>query len=244
MNPIKRIYHSIFNYPQKAIGNIHYLSKLFDVIGYFPLQNYVLYEAALTHSSYNHKMRSENERLEFLGDAVLNLVVGEKLYLQHPNKDEGFLTKARSKMVSREHLNAIAEELQLTKYIHHTLDAKQIAQMPNLSGNCLEALIGAYFLDYGYPKTTEIVLHIMENFADWDERMSQDKDYKSTLYHYVQSRNLSIEFESKIVIDKSGANHFDSTVKIAKEQKGQGRGNTKKSAEQNAAQDALKNLGL
>jgi ribonuclease-3 len=244
MNPFQRIYQTIFSSPNKVQPSQHYLNKLFKVIGYYPLHDYTIYEAALTHSSYNHRMRSDNERLEYLGDAVLNLVIGEKLFLQYPSKDEGFLTKARSKMVSREHINAIAEALELTKYIHHTLDKKQIAQMPNLPGNSLEALIGAYFLDYGYVKTSEIVLHIMENFADWDERISQDKDFKSALYQYVQSRNLSIEFESAMITDKKGINYFESVVKIANEQKGKGRGNTKKSSEQSAAQDALQNLGV
>ena len=244
MNPFQKLYRSFFLKAKMSEPPSHYLVKLFDVIGFYPQGEYTRYEAALTHGSYNSRMRSENERLEFLGDAVLNLVVGEQLFLQHPGKDEGFLTKARSKMVSREHLNAIADELQLTKYIHHTLDAKQIALMPNLPGNSLEALIGAYFLDYGYAKTCKIVIHIMENFANWDERLSQEQDFKSALYHYVQSKNLSIEFFSEIKSDKSNLNYFESTVKIADEIKGTGRGKTKKAAEQDAAQKALKNMGL
>jgi ribonuclease-3 len=220
----------------------HYLFALFNEIGAFPKSDVYNYEAALTHGSYNHSMRAVNERLEFLGDAVISLSIAQLLYQKYTKKDEGFLTKARSKLVSRDHLNAVAHNLNITKYIHHTLDEQQIALMPNLAGNSFEALMGAFFLDYGYEKTSEIIVQILDNYADIEDQVFQDNDHKSALYQWMQARNRPLHFKTEKINDNGKVAMFESIVFSQKDEMGRGIGKNKKVAEQEAAKHALENL--
>lgn len=127
---------------------------LYNTFGFYPY-HLELYELAFVHKSaslyYTKDFSLNNERLEFLGDAVLNMVVGEYLYYEFPNENEGFLTNLRSKIVNRNTLNEIAFQLKIQKRIKQQNETN--AAISNIYGNALEALIGAIFLDQGYQQT-------------------------------------------------------------------------------------------
>jgi len=215
-----------------------------NVFGFIP-KNIFYYELALTHKSasiYHNKNYSiNNERLEFLGDAVLNTIIGEYLFHKFINENEGFLTNLRSKIVNRHSLNEIALKLQIIKMIkqQHDLDV----MTSNIPGNALEAIIGAIFVDKGYKFTKQVVLNkIILPYVDWNDLIENETNFKGKILDWCQKNHLTIEFKCEPISTNKKLQGYQAEVFINHRLAGKGQGLTKKEAEQQAAKDAIDKL--
>lgn len=212
-----------------------------QVLKYRP-KNLGLFKLALTHKSASRilfqQLSYNNERLEYLGDSILNTAVSEILYNSYPDKDEGFLTKMRSKIVSRESLNNLAIKMGLEKIVfQNNVDCNST----NILGNALEAVIGAIYLDSSFNKVKSYINRkIITPFVDFKEYENIIFDYKSHLIEWSQKNDMSITFED---IQKDVENPqnpiFYSKVKVFDKILGSGIGFSKKEAQQEAAKKAF-----
>lgn len=236
---IRQIIQSIRLYLHRN-GKFYGLSV--SQMGFVP-NNKGLYRLALLHKSAS-KMTANGvvlnyERLEFLGDAVLGAIVAELLYKFFPNKDEGFLTRVRSKVVSRESLNELAINIGLNKAVVAKSD---ISRNKHVYGDVFEAFIGAMFLDQGFVNTKHFIeKFIFPNFFNIKDLVTIDTNYKSRLIEWGQKNKVDIQFR----IEDSNRGHrskFCCIVCMAKEEKGRGEGSSKKEAEQDAAQKVIEFL--
>lgn len=215
----------------------------YDMLGFYP-NDITLFQQACRHRSAgrNTQQKGNNERLEFLGDAVLSAIVSDILYKRYNNKDEGFLSKTRSKIVQRDTLNHIAIELGLDKIVEVTVHSQ--SHNNHTYGNALEALIGAIYLDQGFVKCSRIVEeHIINKHIDIDKIAQQEVNFKSRLIEWCQHYHLPYQFD---IDDISSDEHknpiFHARIMIANRQLGEGSGYTKKEAQQIAAQAALQQI--
>ncbi len=219
---------------------------IYNLFKFYPNQLY-LYELAFTHKSasvhYTKDFSINNERLEFLGDSVLNTIISEYLYEEFPNEQEGFLTNLRSKMVSRYTLNEIASHMQIDKRIKHHYDKRN--STTNIYGNALEALIGAIFLDKGYEITKKVIIqNIVIPYIDIQFLIENDTNYKGQLIDWAQKHHYTIEFINSEILLPNKQHGFCCDVYINNEKKGSGKGLSKKNAEQEAAKQALQKIQL
>ncbi len=213
------------------------------VSGMIPI-NLSLYKIALRHSSIEEGHTS-NERLEFLGDVVLSLIVAEYLFKKYPLKGEGFLTEIRSRLVNRDSLHKLARSIHLDKVLHY--DTNLIRRVGNKSiyGNALEAFIGAVYLDHGYKRCRKFVLDkLISRYISLKELVENDTNFKSQIIHWAHKHQLQIAF--RVVGEKQYEHYkeFTAQVLLGEESIGEGTGRTKKCAEQMAAQAALQQVGL
>ena len=167
------------------------------ITGYYP-KDIELYKLAMIHRSKPIKLDdghwANNERLEFLGDAVLDTVVGDFLYTSYPNKHEGFLTSTRAKIVQRESLNRIGNTLHLDSHIHAL--THNSSHNSYLCGNALEALVGAVYLDQGYQRCRKFIINrLIKNHFDLNDLVKTEQNYKSRLIEWTQKYRVTIEFE-------------------------------------------------
>ena len=204
--------------------------------------NLALYRQALRHVSAVAEDRPDlpdNERLEFLGDAILDAVIGDLLFGNYPDKGEGFLTRMRSKLVSRQQLNTLAKKIQIERVLESNVARSQESSVP---GNALEAMIGALFLDRGFDRTRKVVVNLLHTHFDLNEIEKEDRDGKSRLLEWGQKRRKKVEF----VIREEGGNgrgkHYVAEVRINGDVRGTGQGASKKVAEQDAAQSAFRSM--
>jgi ribonuclease-3 len=213
-----------------------------------PFSNLALLVRALTHRSYineHPEAVEDNERLEFLGDAVLDFIVGAWVYQRFPEMPEGDLTKMRSALVRNEQLAKFARKLELGRALRIGRGEASSGGLDrdNLLGSAFEALVGALFLDSGLGTVDAFVNPILEDARE--SVLNEINDPKSLLQEYVQSRKLlPIRYR---VVGTSGPDHaitFEVEVEIAGEVRGYGSGTSKSYAEHAAAQDALNNLGV
>jgi ribonuclease-3 len=199
-----------------------------------------LYRQALRHSSAVADDRPDlpdNERLEFLGDAILDSIIGEMLFTRYPDKGEGFLTRMRSKLVSRTMLNSLAKLIAIERVMESNVARTQESSVP---GNALEALIGALFIDKGFDRTRKVVVKLLLTHVDLEEVAREDKDGKSRLLEWGQKRRRKVEF---VVREEGGGGRgktYVAEVLIDGAVRGTGRGASKKVAEQDAAQSAFR----
>jgi len=214
-------------------------SFLYKTIGLCP-KNLYLYKRCFTHRSSNKALKSgSNERLEFLGDAILDSIVASYLFETYPDAKEGNLTEMRSNIVKRKRLNDIAVEMKLQKYL--------LARIPNLKqndamGNCLEAFIGTMYKDLGYKKTRKYVISkIILPHINKETLPIINTNYKSKLYQYVQKKKLELQLVAE-PISKSNRQAFKAEVFINNEKISEGVGRSKKDAEQLASKNAMKIL--
>ncbi|MBR3566125.1 MAG: ribonuclease III [Paludibacteraceae bacterium] len=215
------------------------------VLGFYP-DNLSLYQTAITHTSSQKKdsdgNRISNERLEYLGDAVLNAIVAHELYQQFEHKDEGFLTRSRSKIVRRSQLNDLCFQIGLDRMLNLN-NVKQNAH--DIYGNAVEALVGAVFLDKGYVKTAKWVKKIFSNLSSsLIDIVNEEVDYKSHLLEWGQHKKKTIDF---VMLRDDYDAGFDEhkyvyQIKIDGNVVAMGEGTNKRQAQQNAAQKALKRL--
>ncbi|MDR2914176.1 MAG: ribonuclease III [Tannerella sp.] len=220
-----------------------YLS-LYKILGFYP-DNIKLYEQAFIHrsiSSLQYGKRSNNERLEFLGDAVLDAIIADLVYKHFPNKREGFLTNTRSKIVQRESLNNIALELGIDKKV--TSMPYATTHHKYMYGNALEALIGAIYLDQGYRCCCQFVeKHIIDKYISLDKLASQEVNFKSRLLEWGQKTKLHIEFDLiETFTDEEGSPVFQTSVSLEGTPLGIGIGSTKKESQQLAAKTVIQKI--
>lgn len=187
-----------------------------------------LYISAFTHKSINKK-GINNERLEFLGDAVLSSIVGEYLFNRYPNKKEGFLSQMRAKIVSRENLNFYGESLNLEPHINYK---RGNVVYKSLLGNVIEALFGAIYLDLGYNKTKAIFINeLLLKKSDLANLEKENADYKSRLIIHCQKTKLSLAFKVMEEKEISGKKSFTIGAYIEDELKNTAIGASKREAE-------------
>ena len=231
----------------KAIPNIGkepYLS-FYNILGFYP-DRIDLYKEAMTHRSSSIRSKKgkwvNNERLEFLGDAILDAIVADILYKKFVNKKEGFLTSTRSRIVQRETLNKIAVELGLDKII--VSSTRNLAHNTNIYGDALEALIGAIYLDQGYRVAKKFVFEtLIKEHINIDKVLKSEVDFKSRLIEWGQKNRVDVRFEvTDSSYDSQNNPVFISCVKVADVEIGSGKGYSKKESHQKAAKVAIKKL--
>lgn len=214
-------------------------------MGFIP-GNKNLYELAFIHRSASLVLSNgstvNNERLEFLGDAILDAVVAEYLFSAFPKKDEGFLSKMRSKIVKRNHLNSLAINLGIEKLV--VTNAINQNGGKHICGNAFEALIGAVYLDKGYKKTKKFIINkILNEQIDLVELETKETDYKSRIIEWAQKRRTEVSFENQEEYTENDRSPiFISRIIVTNQLIGQGKGSSKKEAEQNAAEEAFANV--
>jgi ribonuclease-3 len=213
------------------------------MLGFYP-RNIAVYEQALLHKSSSVKAAKgrllNNERLEFLGDAVLDAVVADIVYRKFEGKREGFLTNTRSKVVQRETLNRIAGEIGLDKLVKYS--SRQSSHNSYMGGNAFEALVGAIYLDRGYQACMDFMEHrILAKYIDLDKVSRKEVNFKSKLIEWCQKNRLEVTFVllSQGVDKNDGGPTFDSQVKIEGVSGGRGKGFSKKESQQLAARETL-----
>lgn len=221
---------------------------LYSTLGYLP-SNINLFKIAFIHksaSSFNQKgIDLNNERLEFLGDAILDAIIAEFLYNIFSFEDDGFLTKMKAKIVNRDMLNMIADKIGILEFIKaHTNNHR--SNNTYIGGNAFEAIIGAVFLDKGYQQTKKFVINrIVRKHIDLYELEFSISDYKSHLLEWGQKNRIEVEIdttESDNYTDNKP--EFVSKIIIEEKIQGYGMGRSKKEAEQNASKKALKHLNI
>lgn len=211
-----------------------------EQLGYF-FENVRLLENALTHTSFKTHYNPSNERLEFLGDAVLGMVMSEYLFNRFPDYSEGKLTKIKSVVVSRITLAKVGIEMNLTQYISVGKGLMSTNALPrSLIANVLEAIIAAIYLDGGLAKVTNFIINNLESEVDIVCNNQHEKNYKSILQHFCQKQH---GFTPKYkIIKQSGPDHkktFEVVALLDKVEYSKGFGNCKKDAEQEAAKKTL-----
>ena len=209
---------------------------VFNTTGIFP-KKLAYYRQCFVHrSSAKTKMYGNNERLEFLGDAILDSVVADYLFAEYPNDKEGILSELRSRVVNRRNLNKIGMELHLDKEL--------IARIPNLRnndaiGNCLEAFIGAIYKDQGYRKAKEFILKKIILPHCNDNAQKKNTNYKSIILQYCQRNKIELQFETEALPERKTPS-FKSSIVMDGEKVCEDLGRSKKEAEQNAAKQAIR----
>ena len=222
-----------------------FYSFLKSLFGQYP-NNLSLYETALIHKSAS-KLDSQknfvnNERLEYLGDAILGAVIADFLYNRFPNQDEGFLTQMRSKLVNRSFLTELTFQIGLNNYIKS--NTNNTVENSHIYGDALEAIIGALYLDKGYSFTKNFITKkLLLEYVDLNQVQHTNKNYKSQLIEWSQKNKKEIDFETTEHLNAGNhAPSFISIITIEKEIIGKGEGNSKKEAQQKASQKAIENL--
>lgn len=227
-------------FTKRSSEDTTFFATIKGIIGKKP-KNLDLYKLAVRHSSIS---KDSNERLEYLGDAVLGAIVADYLFKKYPFKDEGFLTEIRSRIVKRESLNGLAEKIGLNKIVQYNF-GKNVAARKSIYGNALEAFIGAVYLDKGYKFCTQFVLnHLLLPHFDLKELIENNRNFKSILIEWSQKEGKKIRFD---IISEEGEKHnkeFTSVVMLDDTQVESGIGKSKKKAEQSAAEKSCMKLGL
>jgi ribonuclease-3 len=217
--------------------------ELKNILGYKP-NNISLYKTALTHRSVRESADENNERLEYLGDAILSALVADYLFKRYPYRGEGFLTEMRSKMVNRAQLNDIAIRMGLKKITYfNKLDGS--LKMSQIFGNTLEALVGAIYLDLGYKKANKWVMdHMILPHMFMDDLENLEINHKNKLYGWANKNGKSLEFETLEEKIENGRRLFTIGAMVDGELIAQGKAFNKKDASQIASQIAVEKLGL
>ena len=240
--PINRFYKLYLS------PNRKYVKSLRNLLGFVP-GNLSLYRLAFRHKSVAQNVKkgvkNSNERLEFLGDAVLGSVVAEVLFKLYPYEDEGFLTELRSKIVNRVNLNQLARKLGFDQLIQYDNRMVNTTRQGSLLGDAFEALVGAIYLDKGYDFTKNfLVNHIIKSHIDIHRLEQTETNFKSKLIEWCQRHGKDITFE--LIENKDGESNklFTVQASIDGEIMGQGKEFNKKNAEKLAAERACEALSI
>jgi len=222
-----------------------FASRLNKILGFRP-GNLKLYEIAFIHRSATFTLpdgkKVNNERLEYLGDAVLDAILSDYLFEKFPDANEGFLTKIRSRIVNRDVLNQLAISMGINKILISKISSIHLTK--NLYGDAFEALIGSVFLDKGFKKTKKVFIkNVLNKYLNLSQIVKTDSDYKSLVFEWVQKHKSNLVFtyneEYDFNLKKSV---FSTTLIIDKQEFGEGHGSSKKEAEQEAARQAWERL--
>lgn len=238
MASIKNIFSS------RQDKNGEFFDSLKKILGFKP-KNLSIYETAFTHRSTNEKNESGQpqnyERLEFLGDAMLGAVIAAHLYKKVPEGNEGYLTKMRSKVVSREHLNELGRDLNLTKFLKSSVPTQQFGG--NIYGNVFEALVGAIYLDRGIKYCEKFIQkRVIKPYVDIKKLEGKVISYKSLFIEWCQKHKKSFHFEIYEDNGKDEPKHFAVRLKLENEVVAKARATSKKKAEERAAKRAYYKL--
>lgn len=217
--------------------------NLRNILGYSP-GDLKLYKTALSHRSIKEGSDQNNERLEFLGDAVLSAVVADYLFKKYPYKGEGFLTEMRSKMVNRATLNDIAVRMGLKKVTLYNKGDNSL-KISQIFGNTLEALLGAIYLDLGYKKTQRwIVKNVIVPYLFMEDLEALEINHKNKLYGWANKNGKALDFETLDERLENGRRLFTIGAVVDGEVIAEGKAFNKKDASQIAAQSAVEKLGI
>jgi len=232
----------ITNFFKKNIGS-GIRKELKNILGFKP-NNISLYKTALTHRSVREGADENNERLEYLGDAVLSALIADYLFKRYPYREEGFLTEMRSKMVNRQQLNEIAIRMGLKKVtLYNKMDGS--LKVSQIFGNTLEALVGAVYLDCGYKKTAKWVLdYIILPHMFMDDLENLEINHKNKLYGWANKKGKVLEFETLNEKLENGRRLFTVAAVIDGKAIAEGKAFNKKDASQIAAQLAVEKMGI
>ncbi|MBY0434757.1 MAG: ribonuclease III [Cyclobacteriaceae bacterium] len=216
-----------------------------NITGFTP-SNLALYKLAgggTSRAKETNGFRESNERLEYLGDAVLGAAVADYLFKKYPFKDEGFLTEIRSRMVNRDSLNQLARKLGINHIV--LFDQKNIQLQQVVLGNTLEAIIGAVYLDKGYLRCKKFVIDkLIQPHFDLEVVVQTNTNHKSRVIEWTQRQNKSVRFETIEVKKHKNQKEFAVQIFIDDEPQGTGYGYTKKKAEQDAAMKTCEKLNI
>ena len=232
----------LFSSPRKEF--YLFLKRL---IGFYP-QTLSYYDTAFTHRSTsrlnNQGQAVNNERLEYLGDAILGAVIADFLYNRFPMEDEGFLTKMRSKLVNRAILTSLTHEMGLNRFID--ANTNNAVEKSHIYGDALEALIGAIYLDKGYLAAKFFITkRILSRYIDLHQLEQLDLNFKSRLIEWSLKGKRDVKFDTVEEYPDNGRHpRFVSKVEADGKVVGRGTGSSKKEAQQNAAREALKKLDV
>ncbi|PVW15244.1 ribonuclease III [Marixanthomonas spongiae] len=234
MASIKHIFHS----RTTNDGDFFYAIK--KILGFKP-KDISIYNEAFTHRSLhetNKKGVPQNyERLEFLGDAMLGSVIAAHLFNKVPTGDEGYLTKMRSKIVSREHLNELGRDLNLIKFLKSSVSSEQFGG--NIHGNIFEALVGAIYLDRGYKYCEKFIYkRVIKPYVDIERLEGKIISYKSLFIEWCQKNKQKFNFNVYEDTGKDEVKHFAVKLKLNNETIAKARATSKKKAEERAAKRA------
>ncbi len=215
-----------------------------NIFGFYP-GNIFLYELALRHRSaakpITNGVKMSNERLEYLGDAVLGTIVADFLFKKFPLKDEGFLTEMRSKIVSRSSLNKLSQKLGIDKFIQ--VDNDQNKHFRSINGDAFEALVGAIFLDKGYNFTRNIIMdRVITVQYNLDELEKSEMNHKSTLLEYCQKNKLELEYKMVRELGNGYRKQFEVEVYVGGKLKAAAQDYSIKGAEKLAAEKAYSHI--
>jgi ribonuclease III len=217
--------------------------QLKNILGFAP-GNLSLYKTALTHRSVREAADENNERLEYLGDAILSALIADYLFKRYPYKEEGFLTEMRSKMVNRQQLNEIAIKMGLKKITVYNKSDSSL-KISQIFGNTLEALVGGIYLDKGYKTTAKWVTErIIMPHMFVDDLENLEINHKNKLYGWANKNGKMLEFETLDERLENGRRLFTIGAVINGELIAEGKAFNKKDASQIASQLAVEKLGI
>jgi ribonuclease-3 len=224
-------------------SNLSFRKNLRNVLGFTPGKT-LLYKAALTHRSVRDNADENNERLEYLGDAILSGIVADFLFKKYPYKEEGFLTEMRSKMVNRNKLNEIAIKMGLKKVTFFNKFDNSL-KMSQIFGNTLEAVVGAIYLDKGFVKTKQWVFEcIIIPHLYMEDLENLEINHKNKLYGWANKNGKNLEFETLDERVEGGRRLFTIGAVVDGQLLAEGKAYNKKDASQIAAAIAIDKLGL
>jgi ribonuclease-3 len=245
----------VFGWVREKVGFLIHHEKepylsIYRITGVFP-HNLSLYNQAFRHrSSYLHSKPfsgiQDNERLEFLGDAILSTVIAEMLYKLYPSEQEGFLTRTRAKIVQRETMQRVALALGIDRIMYLSGCVRLTSHNNYVYGNALEALIAAIYLDRGYKACYRFIQKvIVDQHLNLNKLIHEETNFKSALIEWAQKKKMNISFEvESFGYDNNRIPVFRSKVTLDDRPLGIGNGHSKKESQQKAAEEAIKSLHL
>ncbi|MGX1927895.1 ribonuclease III [Flagellimonas sp. 2504JD4-2] len=228
----------IFNSHPKTDGDFFWGIK--KILGFKP-KDIDIYKKAFLHRSVNKRDSDGNpmnyERLEFLGDAMLGTIISKHLYNEVPEGDEGYLTKMRSKIVSRKHLNELGKDLKLLQYVESRIPKSHFGE--NIHGNVFEALVGAIYLDRGYQYCEKFInAKVIKPYVDIEQLEGKVISYKSLVIEWCQKQKKSFHYEVYEDTGNDELKHFAVKLTIGEKITAKARATSKKKAEEKASKRA------
>jgi ribonuclease-3 len=228
--------------PSKSKEELELIGFILKKFGYRPKELKYFFKA-ITHKSFrNQEIEFSNERLEFLGDAVLDSVVADYLFVKFEDEDEGYLTRIKSKIVNRKTLSDIGEAMNIREILRYN-QARSI-NLNTLEGNAFEAILGAIYLDGGYDSVKKSVQnYVFRNYVNINRLLEEEIDFKSKLFIWCQKKKLQLSFDVLKEVNTGSGWVYEVEVEINGKKYGRGKGSAKKLAEQEAAKETLELLG-
>jgi ribonuclease-3 len=228
--------------PSKSKEELELIGFILKKFGYRPKELKYFFKA-ITHKSFrNQEIEFSNERLEFLGDSVLDSVVADYLFVKFEDEDEGYLTRIKSKIVNRKTLSDIGEAMNIRDILRYN-QARSI-NLNTLEGNAFEAILGAIYLDGGYDSVKKSVQnYVFRNYVNINRLLEEEIDFKSKLFIWCQKKKLQLTFDVLKEVNTGSGWVYEVEVEINGKRYGRGKGSAKKLAEQESAKETLELLG-